>query len=129
MSHILEGLDQSPPSVKSDESEAYSSEPEGSQNGRPHFESVSMHIVMILVHRNMPELVHNSRVSCVSSYSLCNRTFQFTSIGVTASVTSALCFHVHSTSPSGTRTVSPLFSKASTCSKSCSESKGLLSWR
>src|SRR5579863_8139382 len=60
MSHILEGLNQSPSSVKSVESEAYSSEPEGSQNGRPHFKSVPMHIVTIPVHRNIPELVRNS---------------------------------------------------------------------
>src|SRR5579863_7140315 len=60
MSHILEGLDQSPPSVKSIESEAYSNEPEGSQNGRPHFESLPMRIVMIPVHRDVPELVHNN---------------------------------------------------------------------
>src|SRR5579863_44701 len=59
MSHILEGLNQSPPSVKSFESEAYSNEPEGSQNDRPHFESVPMHIVTIPVHRDVSELVHN----------------------------------------------------------------------
>src|SRR5579863_5255777 len=60
MSHILEGLDQSPPSVKSVKPEAYSNEPEGSQNGRPHFKRVPMCIVMIPVHRDVPELVCNS---------------------------------------------------------------------
>ena len=59
MSHILEGLDQSPLSVKSVESEAYSNEPKESQNGRPHFESVPMRIVTIPVHRDVPELVRN----------------------------------------------------------------------
>src|SRR5579863_6001423 len=60
MSHIQEGLDQSPPSAKSAKSEAYSNEPEGSQNGRPHFERFPMRIVMIPVHPDIPELVRNS---------------------------------------------------------------------
>src|SRR5579863_3013745 len=62
MSHILEGLDQSPPQAKSVDtspSEAYSNEPEGSQNGRPHFERFPMRIVMIPVHGDVPEPVRN----------------------------------------------------------------------
>src|SRR5579863_5614135 len=59
MSHILEGLDQSPPYAKSVEPEAYSNDPEGSQNGRPHFEQFPMHIVTIPVHPDVPELVRN----------------------------------------------------------------------
>src|SRR5579863_7409769 len=62
MSHILEGLDQSPPKPNqsiSVDPEAYSNETEGSQNGRPHFERFPMRIVTILVHRDVPELVRN----------------------------------------------------------------------
>src|SRR5579863_8106000 len=59
MSHIQEGLDQSPPSAKSAKPEAYSNETEGSQNGRPHFERFPMRIVTIPVHRDISELVHN----------------------------------------------------------------------
>ena len=61
MSHILEGLNQSPSSVKSVKSEAYSNKTEGSQNGRPHFNPVLMRIVVIPVHRDIPELVRNKR--------------------------------------------------------------------
>src|SRR5579863_9879152 len=67
MSHILERLDQSPLSAKSVKSEAYSNEPEGSQNGRPHFEQVPMRIVMIPVHKDVPRLVHNSRPNTTAS--------------------------------------------------------------
>ena len=63
MSHIQEGLDQSPPSAKPAESEAYSNQTEGSQNGRPHFERFPMRIVTIPVHRDVPELVHNKEAA------------------------------------------------------------------
>src|SRR5579863_8277355 len=62
MSHILEGLDQGPP--KPNQSipvlqRHTVAEPEGSQNGRPHFERFPMRIVTIPVHRDISELVHN----------------------------------------------------------------------
>src|SRR5579863_1407098 len=60
MSHIQEGLDQSPLSAKLAESEAYSNQTEGSQNGRPHFERFPMRIVTIPVYRDIPELVRNT---------------------------------------------------------------------
>src|SRR5579863_158478 len=60
MSHIQEGLDQSPSSAKSAESEVYSNQTEGSQNGRPLFERFPMRIVTIPVHRDVPELVRNT---------------------------------------------------------------------
>src|SRR5579863_5712597 len=69
MSHILEGLDQSPPKAKSvciSQTEAYSNEPEGSQNGRPHFERFPMHIVTIPVHRDVPKSVRNSIIEATA---------------------------------------------------------------
>src|SRR5579863_3192727 len=62
MSHILEGLDQGPP--KPNQSipvlqRHTVAEPEGSQNGRPHFERFPMRIVTIPVHRDVPKSVHN----------------------------------------------------------------------
>ena len=59
MSHILEGLNQSPLLAKLVELKAYSNQTEGSQNGRPHFERFPMRIVTIPAHGDVPELVRN----------------------------------------------------------------------
>src|SRR5579863_3827618 len=73
MSHILEGLDQGPP--KPNQSipvlqRHTVAEPEGSQNGRPHFERFPMRIVTIPVHRDVPELVRNRNYDEVKRWAI-----------------------------------------------------------